>query len=207
MRVTSIVMFCALMFGGASAASGQTDNKWGLVMAFPTSAGLQWDAGARLTLRGDAAFDWGVVEQISSSTAIFSNGVPVSASTQTSDFRHSTLSVGVSGLVTVARYEQLRLYVTPRVAWRRVHSSFTLQDDTPGSISIPGINLSDSTTTNGLEVEGSFGANYRLGDRFSIFGETGIGLTSPTSSSSSSSDTMTSYIIGSRANLGVVVHF
>jgi hypothetical protein len=207
MRVTSVLFVCVLLFGGVSVASAQTVNRWGLVMGFPASAGLQWQMNDRLTLRSDAAFDWGSVEQVSVSSSVFINGAPVSSTTRTTDFEHSTISLGVSGLITVARREQLRLYVAPRIGWRRLHSTFSSESDVTGAVTIPGLDQSSATTTNGLELAGTFGANYRLGDRFSIFGETGIGFTSPTSSSSSRSDSVTSYIIGSRAGVGAVVHF
>ena len=202
MRVTSVVIFCALIFAGASSVSAQTDNRWGVVMAFPTAAGLQWQANDRLTFRGDVAFDHGVVEQVVTSGGLFINGVQVSSSSsRTTEFRHSTFSLGMAGLFTVARREQLRLYVSPRVAWRRLDSSFETRDDDG-----PQTAFDSATTTNGLEVEGTFGANYRLGDRFSVFGETGIGFTSPTASSASASETR-SYVVGSRGTFGVVVHF
>ena len=208
MRPLSVLIASALLLGCASVASAQTENRWGLVMAVPTSAGLQWQANELLTLRVDGAFDRGASEQLSTSLSVVINGVPISSGTRTTSFRHSTLSLGASGLVTVARREQLRLYVVPRAAWRRTHTTFTsTEEETVRGVTTVGPEFSDSTTTNGLELEGLFGANYRLSDRFSVFGETGVGFTSPTSTSSSSSDELTSYVVGSRGYFGVVVHF
>ena len=199
------MLMCAALSLAPKPALAQAAKNLGLVMAFPPSAGLHWQVNQRLALRADASFDQGRVEQMSSSTALFISGVEVSRSTRTTEFRHSTFGLGVSGLVTVARYDQLRLYVAPRLAWRRMQSSFST-DDNRSAVTSALVDFSDSTTTNGLEIEGALGATYQLSDRFSVFGETGLGFTSPTSTSSSSGQT-TSYSIGSRANLGVVIHF
>lgn len=204
------VMCCALTLGAASAASAQPERRLGLVIGYPAAAGVQWQINDRFTIRGDAGFDWGMSEQVTSGLSISLNGVPVSSSTTTTTFRHSTSIIGASGLVTVSRTEQLRLYLAPRIAWRNVRSSFDAVTQSTGSATrlTPEFesDRSSSSASNGVELDAMFGANYRLSDRFAVFGEAGLAYIRPTTTSSSS-DELKSYSVGSRSDVGIVIYF
>lgn len=207
-----IVVCCSLLFGVVSTASAQTEKRFGFVIGYPAVAGVQWQVSDRFAIRGDAGFDWGVVDTVTANLTFGSNfGNNSNVSTSTTRFRHSTTAVGVSGLVTVSRREQLRLYLAPRISWNRLHSSVSSDAVT---ISLPGAitstlsqDRSSSSTTNGVGADGMFGANYRLGDRFEVFGEAGVSFRSPTSTSTSTSAEVTSYSVGSRGDVGIVVRF
>jgi hypothetical protein len=69
------------------------------------------------------------------------------------------VAVGLSGLSYVGEWDALRGYVTPRFAYTR---STTTSD------------LSQSVMSDYF-VAGSFGLQYALGRRFSIFAEVGVG--------------------------------
>jgi hypothetical protein len=210
-----IAVCCSLVFGMVSVASAQSERKFGFVIGYPTVAGVQWQINDRFAIRGDAGFDWGTVETESPQLAFSSFGATPTLSTSTTSFHHSTASVGVSGLITVARRDQLRLYLAPRVAWNRQHSSISTVGATIafpsgsvlGSVTTMLADRASSTTTNGIGVDGMFGANYRLGDRFEVFGEAGVSFMSPTASTSSSNSSITSYNIGSRSDVGIVIRF
>ena len=210
-----IAVCCSLLLGMVSVASAQTERKFGFVIGYPTVAGVQWQINDRFAIRGDAGFDWGTVETETPQLAFSSMGLTPTLNTSTTAFHHSTASVGVSALITVARRDQVRLYLAPRVAWNRQHSSVSTVGATIafpagpvfGSVTTVLADRASSTTTNGLGVDGMFGANYRLGDRFEVFGEAGVSFTSPTSTNSSAGSSITSYIIGSRSDVGIVIRF
>lgn len=202
MRLLPSVIAGALLLGSASIVSAQAENRRGLVLGFPGSAGVQWQINDRFAVRGDAAFNWNRVEQVGSLT--FGGGT----STSTTESRSSVASAGVSTLITLSRREQLRLYLAPRLAWQAVRSSFSTDTTTQsGSTSANVSTRTTSTTRNGVQFDGMFGANYRLGDRCSVYGETGLSLTTPTATSSTPTDQVRSYSFGSRTNVGVVLHF
>jgi hypothetical protein len=81
----------------------------------------------------------------------------------------TTVSVGASGLFYVAKWDHVRAYVSPRLSYGRTTS------DSAGTI---GIALKNSTYI----VIGSFGAQYTAHKRFAIFGETGLGYSRSSSS-------------------------
>jgi hypothetical protein len=212
LAMVGIAMCCALLLVSVSSASAQTERKLGLVLGYPAAAGLQWQLNDRFTIRGDGAFSRGSTDTVTGSLT-FSVGGASSTSSSTTTLRHSSASIGVSTLVTLHKHDQLRLYLAPRISWVRSSSSI---ESTAVIVSLPGFpggtttlspDRSSSTSANGLGVDGMFGANYRLGDRFEVFGEAGISYVNPASISSSTTTKMTSYSIASRSDLGIVIRF
>ena len=203
------LLFAVPSIAAAQAPVAAAEKRFGIVIAYPAAAGVQWQANDRFTLRGDAGFDWGRINSVLTSSFTFGLPGATITSTSTTELRHSSASIGVSGLVTVAGGDQLRLYVAPRVAW--IHARNSIESDTV-TTGLPGVpqpgapDRSSSATNNGIGLDGMFGANYRLGDRFVVFGEAGVSYTRPTSSSSTSADT-TSYRAGLKSGVGVVVRF
>jgi len=204
-----VAMCCASVFASVSISSAQPERKLGLVVGYPSAAGVQWQLNDRFTIRGDGAFSRGSTETVTGSLT-FSIGGAGSTSSSTTTFRHSTGSLGVSTLVTVHKHDQLRLYLAPRISWIRSSSDV---ETTATIVGLPGViamlspDRSSSTSTNGVGLDGMFGANYRLGDRFEVFGEAGISYVNPSASSSSSTSRLTSYSLGSRSDLGIVIRF
>lgn len=200
------IMFAilVLVIGFAVPANAQ-EKKVGLVVGYPTTAGVQWQVSDRVAVRADAGFGFGLADSVTASLSF--GGVTSSSTTR---FRHSTVEMGVSGLVTLAKRDQLRLYAAPRLAWHRLHSSFSTDITTlilSNSIALPTSPRESSTTTNGAVVDAMFGASYRLGDRFAVFGEAGISYVRPTATSSDRGSTSTSYSVGSRSSVGIVIFF
>ncbi len=101
---------------------------------------------------------------------------------------------GVSALFYLGPMEELRTYVSPRFVFVSTEMS-----------------SSDQETSNYL-VSGSFGAEYRLGTRFAVFGELGIEynrsetrLSLPTPISGTTTVRRTG--VASRSGVGVVLYF
>ena len=106
------------------------------------------------------------------------------------DRTSTTVGLGVSALVSSATLMPWRTYVSPRFAWS--HNS------SDNSVS----NFASDT----YSVSGSFGAQYRLSDRFGVYGE--IGIQYP----DSASDTIiissaTTHSWGTRSGVGAILYF
>ena len=76
------------------------------------------------------------------------------------------IGAGLSGLIYVGRWDELRTYVSPRFSYSRTRTSGT----STGS--------SSEITSRSYLTSGSFGAQYSLGRRFGVFGEIGLAYTS-----------------------------
>ena len=106
------------------------------------------------------------------------------------DRTSTTVGLGASALLYLSHVDALRTYVSPRFGWSH--------------------NSSESSSTNfasdTYSFSGSFGAQYRLGDRFGVYGEIGIQYSQATS------DTIiitsaTSHSWGMRSGVGAILYF
>jgi hypothetical protein len=112
----------------------------------------------------------GVIWHVSDSVAVRPE-VAFSTSSSNNEFSadSTTVNVGASGLFYMAKWEHVRAYVSPRFSYGHASS------DSTGTI---GIGLKNST----YNVVGSFGVQYTPHKRFAVFGETGVGYSRSTSS-------------------------
>jgi outer membrane protein with beta-barrel domain len=151
-------------------------------MAYPAAAGLILHVGDRVAVRPDLSF---------SNTSLQTTP---SGTTQHS----STIGAGISALFYLTRWEALRAYVSPRYGY-----SYTW-----GTSSIVTNSTSHSSST---AITGSFGAQYALGDRFSVFAETGVGYntTKNTIESASLLAAINNKMHGwaTRSGLGAILYF
>ena len=106
-------------------------------------------------------------------------------------------SIGVSALFYVSKHDALRTYISPRWAYTRIAS----ESEGVGSIS--------SASGNVNNVTGSFGAQYALSRRFSVFGEVGIGYThttnAPMGALSSFATASSTNAVATRSGAGVAL--
>jgi hypothetical protein len=104
-----------------------------------------------------------------------------------------TMTVGVSGVVYVGKWDQLKAYVSPRFALQRDSSTLVI----PSTLAPP-----PTTTYIGA---GSFGFQYSLQKRCAVYGETGVVYTH----SSTTFEDVTSglHTLGTRAGLGIIFYF
>ena len=148
-------LVCAVVLsviGLPAFASAQERGQVGVTMGYPAAIGLQWQITDRFAIRPDISFNFSHVETESD----FFDA--------TSESSGKNVIFGLSGIwYTRPEGENLRPYLTPRVAW--IHTSSDDDDDDPG--------LSDSSWA----ASGSFGLQYSPTARFAIFGEAGIGYT------------------------------
>ena len=116
-------------------------------MGYPTAVGVLWHVTDRVAIRPEIDFS----RQSVSSAGNTPLGPLTEESTTT------VIRPGLSALFYLTRQEDLRLYISPRVAYTATESSES---------------VAGSTST--YLVSGSFGAQHRLGSRFAVFGELGV---------------------------------
>lgn len=171
------IAFCAL---STTTAWAQDRGDTGLTISTPSAIGLIWHASDRLAIRPDVSF--GFTETDGEGT------LP--------DISSRNVSIGVSALFSTHRWDELRLYVSPRFTY----SHGTTSIDNP-------INIADSTLSS-WAVAGSIGGQYALGTRFGVFAEAGLSYSSQQSESGlSSSPDRTTWTFGTRTAVGGILYF
>jgi hypothetical protein len=169
-----------LCFVLAASAWAQDDRKVGLTIGYPSAAGVLWQVADRVAIRTDTFFSssWTDTDSSRAGDEFLRFG---GASTSTSGH---TFGVGVSVLVTVAKWERLRAYLAPRAAYGRSSN----ESEISFSTSLPGIPTVIQPATFETKVTtqtygASFGTQYGLGERFAAFGEVGVAYSSSRPSS------------------------
>jgi hypothetical protein len=154
-------------------------------MGYPASIGVLWHVNERMAIRPELSFDF-----FSSETE---NETTLPIDPDTSQDGHS-VSVGLSALFYVSRWDMTRAYVVPRYAY--LHTSSSIE----GPFDI----IRDSSGR-AHDVSVSFGAQHTLGERFAIYGELGLAFERVTTEVSTSELRRTGF--GTRSGVGVVVYF
>jgi hypothetical protein len=95
-------------------------------------------------------------------------------------------------------YDKLKTYFSPRFTYGRSTSDSTTSSITTST------SETTATTTGG---SGSFGAQYELSDKFSVFGELGFGYSRTKVTSSTSNSKNTGNTWSSRSGVGVIFYF
>ena len=184
-RGIRIAALCGIALGACSRpASAQVEPRVGVVAAFPASLGVHWQISDRFAVRPDFTYSWS--EFSASSSALMINGVVVSSSESRSS--STALGSGVSVLVTVKRWQRLRADVVPRAQYTWLSSTteqiVTATAPLPSSTSVifglRNIERAPSVTRRGrsYSASASFGMDYRLAERFGVFGEAGFAYSS-----------------------------
>ena len=181
-----IGLICSLVAGigvlAAPAAHAQDAGKAGITMGFPASIGVLWHATDSVALRPEFTFS-GASSESDGPGAIEGD--------------NWTVATGVSVLFYLTKQDNLRTYITPRIAYARTSSSTTISSITTSTT---------RNTTNSVGAFGSFGAQYNLGDKFGVFGELGFGVTRATSRSSFSGAESRSTQWSTRGGVGVIYY-
>jgi|SRR5687768_17277005 len=207
-----IAAACAALTLCAPTAYAQTDRRFGFVIAYPTSVGLQWHAADRFAIRFDAAYRHSTVDSSSTPTPFPLPGLPNVIRIPVFEIRSSTSNtsaeLGVSVLFDLHRSDELRLYVAPRIGVLITKSDIetTVTGLTPAdlaAITLPANRESTSHTPSGGVA---LGASHNISPRFRIFGEAGVNYSRGTLDGIPLNDiTQTSF--GLRSGVGVVVLF
>ncbi len=163
-------------------AEAQEHGKTAITMGYPASVGLIFHLTDRVAIRPELSF----------STSDSDSNVPLAVTTSES----STLGVGASGIFYLRRWDKLRTYVSPRYVYGR--SSLTIQS---------AITPDNPQTIDSHSVAGSFGAQFWMHDRFSVFGEVGIGYTRQRNTSALIDVRNTTNTVSTRTGVGVAFYF
>jgi hypothetical protein len=174
-RIIVSVAFTIVCAVAATPAFAQAPSKVGLTLGYPSSVGLLIPVSGSVTLRPELGF--------SRTSAEFEGPFVVD------DSRTSwTIAAGLSALFYGKSWNDLRTYVSPRVAYNRASSG-------------------GDVAATGWAATGSFGAHYVLSDRFSVFGEVGLGWSRSTSNSSNGTTSSRSTTWSTRSALGAAIYF
>ena len=177
----------ALLGAGATGASAQDSGKVGITMGYPASVGIIWHVSDSVAIRPELSFS-------SSSSEAEGSGSVTSVESD-----GWALGTGISALFYVHDYDRLRTYFSPRFTYNKIK---TTNSSTNGVF-----DASSTGRASTYGIAGSFGAEGRIADRFSAFGEVGFGYSHTTTSSTSSSIRNNSDTWGTRAGVGVAFYF
>ena len=182
-RLRAAVLVLLVLFATQSApALAQDKGDVGISMGYPAAVGVVFHLTDNVALRPEISFT-----RISSeSDSAFGD---VSAD-------NYTYEIGISGLLYVGRWDKLRAYVTPGYAYRRTGGS--------NDSVFPAVG---STTVSGHNFQGSFGAQYSLHEKFSMFGEAGLRYLAQQTRSTFSNGGTDFRSFGSRGAVGVIFYF
>jgi opacity protein-like surface antigen len=206
------LVFAALM---ASAAEAQDEKRFGVVAAaFPGSIGFQWQVADVFAVRVDGSYTYSSTENSSGDEILqllpsLPGSIFPSVQIDTELKNHAT-SLAFSGLFTIHKREQFRLYLAPRFAmnWSRSRSTTTITGLPTGQSILPGIAPADRDSTSTAPSAGaSLGASYRLGERFGVFGEAGFQYTKVNLDDDLFAAERSATTIGTRTTVGVIVFF
>ncbi len=190
MRIARVASLVGLMMVGSTANSfAQEPGDIGLSMGYPTSVAVLWHVTSRVAIRPEVSLNWTSTE--------LEIDLPIEGGDTSTD-TFST-AVGVGALFYLNTTDRLRTYVSPRITY------VTTSIDTEGSFA-PDLDRS----LDGFQFEGSFGAQFAVGDRFSVFGEVGLAysMTTATIGSPSPIDAETRMrSFGTRTTAGVTFYF
>jgi hypothetical protein len=134
-------------------------------MGYPSAIGILWNAADRVALRPEFTWTRGSTDSPTVTDPILGT---ISSGTSSDNWQ---TGVGISALLYVARYDNLRTYLTPRIAYSRLSASSNVSASPVAS----------SNTTTSWSTSGSFGLQYTVGRHFGVFGETGLNYQASTS--------------------------
>jgi len=180
-RIFWVVIGLALTAGSAAA---QEKGQNGVAMGFPSAIAFMWHPTENVGLRPEVGF---------ARTSSDNNSGTFSSSGHTWN-----VTVGVSGLFYFHKIDNLRPYFSPRFTYGHATSTSEGASDV--------LNGSTELTVNTYTTSGSIGAQYAIGRRFGVFGETGIAYSHLTQDSSFGTEG-SSDAFGNRSAVGVILYF
>ena len=179
----AVLLLPVLVVAQSAPALAQETRNVGISMGYPASVGVVVHVTDSVALRPEISF-----------TRISSDSDSPFGDFSTSNY---TYEIGISGLLYVGRWDKLRAYVTPGYAYRR----------TGGSNEVTVFPEVDSTTLSGHDFKGSFGAQYSLHEKFSVFGEAGLRYFTQQTRSAFSNGGTDFRSFGTRGAVGVIFYF
>ena len=185
LAVAALLVASSASAQNPSQPSNTEPNRVGLTMGYPAAIGLIWEVSDRLALRPELSFSVGTSEA----------SVQGVSGTSSDTW---TVGIGVSALFYVGEWDALRTYIAPRFIYSRATSSVDSSFFGDGN----------DLKSEGITINGLFGAEYSLHRRFSVFGEVGAGFSSSETRSSTPIEGRTeSSSFGARTGVGVIFYF
>lgn len=195
----------------APTAHAQTERRFGFVIGFPASVGLEWQAAGRIAVRFDGTYRHSSVES-SATPTIPIPALPGIGRIPVFEVRSSTSNtgaeLGVSLLFDLHRSDDLRVYLAPRagVLISRNETETTITGLSPAelaALTVPA-NREDTSSTPSGGV--SIGVSHDVSPRLRVFGEAGLSYSRGDLPGVSITDVSQSSF-GLRSGVGVVVLF
>jgi len=181
-RRHSISLAVAVVLTTCQAARAQERGDAGITMGYPASVGFVYHVSNRVAVRPELSLS-------------FSSGSSESIGTLLTT-ESSSIGVGASGIIYLAGVDKLRTYVSPRYTYARAKATSESPFSGP-----------NRTTISSHTIAGSFGAQYALHDRFSVFGEVGLALTSQANTSQIVDVRVENDTVSTRTGVGVIFYF
>ena len=175
----TIVSTLAVLVAGVCRAAAQEAPKVGVTFSTGVVVGLHVEASDRVAVRAQVG--------VNRNTTKYDGDNFINESTT-----NTTWTPGASVLFFVRSFDATRIYVSPQYSYVRNTSS-----------------LSESARSTGHQLAGMVGAQHRLGSRFAVFAEAGLGWSRTKNSVTSVLDTskITSTSFGTRSALGGILFF
>jgi hypothetical protein len=167
-----------------SMAFAQERGDTGISMGYPSAISLVWHATDTIAIRPE-------ITVTRNSSSAESSGIERESSSWAT-------GVGASALFYVTHDGNLRTYLSPRVAYSRTTSK---------TDAILPLEDTIENTTNSTTVTGSFGAQYSVGERFSVFGEVGLAIVHSWSEGFGSLTNTSANTFGTRSGAGIIFYF
>jgi hypothetical protein len=188
MHTRGLITAAMLLLAGGTAAA-QDHGRVGVTAGYPSTIGIIWHASDKIAIRPEISVSGGS----SGSTA----------GSFDTDANRWSLGTGASVLFYLHTYERLRTYISPSLSYAHVSSTST----SSGLSAALGITTASVTTTGrSIEGAGSFGAQYSLSDKFSVFGELGFGVSHAWSTSTLTSTRVTGNTWGTRTAVAMIFY-
>lgn len=195
------LIFSLAAISGVASAGAQDRGQVGITMGYPASIGIIWHMTDGVALRPELSFARSSSESTTTATLTTFPPGTYTTTSQTTSNTSWQVAVGVSALFYVGKWDALRTYVSPRIAYSR--TSFTSSNSTITPLLGPSDTIGSS-----YFAAGSFGAQYSLAKRFGVFGEVGAGYTrGKTSSGTLGRSESRTNSFGTRSGAGVILYF
>lgn len=206
------VLIVLVVVLSASAAFAQDERRAGLVLAYPGSVGVQWQASGGLGIRFEADYS-----HFKTSSTSFLNLQPTLPGRPgahddlaiTQESRSRNVRIGLSALIDVYRADGLRLYLAPNagVSFESIKDTTVLDGVSPeqlAGLTVPADHESQSRSPHfGLAL----GARHDVSNRLRVFGEAGFTYQRQNTAGDRFGGEATFSAAGLRGGAGVVILF
>jgi hypothetical protein len=188
MRIGRFLVVCSALIAAFPAlAVAQEQHNVGITMGYPAAVGVLWHVSDKVAIRPELSFAGSSSETTTTPSDIEIEG------------DGWTIGTGVSALFYLRKEDRLRTYVSPRFTY--IHTS-----NTTTTTGLPVTNPEVESSSNVVGFSGSFGAQYAVGDRFSIYGELGFAFSHASSKASVTTTRGSGNQWGLRSGVGVVFY-